>query len=71
MLMVGNIYKLVTLVEVYPQQWRKESYLGILINYKNPFVEILDNELGFVKIEKKRIFEAEEVGKENGNVDLF
>lgn len=71
MLTIGNIYKLVTLEEVYPQQWKKESYLGILINYKKPFIEILDRNLGFVKIDKKRIFETEELGKESGSVNPF
>ena len=69
MLMIGNIYNFSTLKEEYPQQWRQESYQGVLINIGNGFLHVLDRDLGFVKIYRNQLFEFSEVGEKDGNID--
>ena len=62
-LKIGNIYEIVTLKKIFPQQWKQESYTGILINSNDSFVEIIDNEKGIVRLKANSLFEVKEIGK--------
>ena len=71
MLMIGKIYKITTITKLLPQHWKQEKYIGLVIGSELKYLELLDKDRGYIKIEKEQLFEAEELGKKNGNVNLF
>ena len=62
-LKIGSIYEIITLRKILPQQWKQESYSGIIINANSSFVELMDNEKGVVRLKLKSLFEVKEIGK--------
>ncbi len=61
-LKIGSIYEIITLRKILPQQWKQESYTGILIKSNESFIEIIDNEKGLVRLKSKSLFEVKEIG---------
>jgi len=62
-LKIGNIYEITTLRKIFPQQWKQENYTGILINSSESFIELIDKEIGLVRLKSRSLFEVKEIGK--------